>query len=133
MVIPLLLIAPLNAMATPPGWYANFVQNAPMPIDVKIPSANIIIKSAIWYLNTTEHNYHIKGIFVNTVPRASSAGVSILFFDNATGTRLDTGGGFNYDAPPSGVVANKIIKYDFTTGYNASNSIEFKTIVGEMS
>jgi hypothetical protein len=69
---------------------------------------------------------------VNTVPRASSVGVSILFFDNATGTRLATGGGFSL-SPYNGVAANAIIKYDFGTGYNASNTNEFKTIVGDMS
>jgi hypothetical protein len=87
-----------------------------MPIDVKIPSANITIKSAMWYLNTTDHNYHTKGIFVNKVPRASSAGASILFFHNATGTRLATGGGFNYDAPPSGSSCQQDYKIRFYHG-----------------
>lgn len=132
MVIPLLLIAPLNAMAQPQGYISGFVKGAPMPIDVKIHSANAIIKSAAWYLNATDHNYHIKGFVENTVPRAASLFMTLNFYDNATSVRLATGGDFSYE-PSSGVPANLTIPYDMSTGYNASDTHEFKTIDGTLS
>jgi hypothetical protein len=89
----------------PLGWFANFVQNAPMPIDVKIPS---------------------------TVAKPSSVGVSVMFFDNATGTPLASGGGFSL-SPLRGVATNTNIKSDFTTGYNASDTQEFQHVNGDMS
>jgi hypothetical protein len=131
VVIPLLSVAPLYTMALPQGWVSGFVKNAPMPIDVELQNANTIFRSATWYLNATDHNYHVKGFVENTVSRAGLVLVVLNFYDNATGTRLATGGSFSY-GPPSGVAANVTIPFDIDTGYNATDSHEFKTIDGDM-
>jgi hypothetical protein len=129
MIIPLLLIASL-AMAPPPqGWVSDLIKGAPMHTEVEIKNGNIIFQNATWYLNTTDHNYHVKGFVKNTVPRAALVLVTLDFFDNATGTRLATGGSFSY-APIGGVAANITIPFDINTGYNASDTKEFKTIKG---
>ena len=62
-----------------------------MPIDVESQNANTIFRSATWYLNATDHNYHVKGFVENTVSRAGLVLVVLNFYDNATGTRLATG------------------------------------------
>jgi hypothetical protein len=120
-----------DAIAQPQGWISGLVRNAPMSIDVKIHSANIIFQNATWYLNATDHNYHVKGFVENTVPRAALILVMLSFNDNATGTRLATGGSFSYE-PPGGVAANVTIPFDINTGYNASDAHEFQHIDGDM-
>ena len=141
LVVPIvvLLIIPLNAMAQPSpyaatqfGYIPGFVKNAPMPIDTKTASQNAIIKSALWYLNATVHNYHIKGFIENTVPSATRLSISINFWDDATGVRLAPSGDFTYE-PSGGVPANLTISYDMTTGYNASYTNVFKTVYGLLS
>jgi|SRR5713101_2670220 len=132
MVIPVLLIVPLNAMALPQGWISGFVKGAPMRIDVKVKSDNIIFESATWYLNATDRHFHVKGLVENIVPRVALVLVGLDFFDNATGTRLATGGSFSYE-PSSGVAANITVPFDMDTGYNASDTHEFQHIDGDMS
>jgi hypothetical protein len=132
-LIPLLLIIAPLAMAQPQGWISGFVKGAPpMPIDVELKNANVIFRSALWYLNATDDHFHVKGLVENTVPRAASVVVALNFHDNATGTTLATGGIFSY-GPPSGIAANVTIPFDINTGYNASSTNEFKTLGGDMA
>lgn len=107
------------------GWVSDLIKGAPMHTEVEVKNGNIIFQNATWYLN----NYHVKGFVKNTVPRAALVLVTLDFFDNATGTRLATGGSFSY-APIGGAAANITIPFDINTGYNASDSKEFKTIKG---
>jgi hypothetical protein len=96
MFIPVLLIASLAMAPLPQGWVSDLIKGAPMHTEVEVKNGNIIFQNATWYLNTTDHNYHVKGFVNNTVPRAALVLVTLNFFDNATGTRLATGGSFSY-------------------------------------
>jgi hypothetical protein len=129
LIVPSAMAQP---MAQPQGYISGFVKNAPMPIYVSLHSDNAIIKSATWYLNATDHNYHIKGFVENTVPRAAMLFMTLNFYDNATAVKLSTGGNFSYE-PSTGVPANLTIPYDMNTGYNASDTREFRTIDGTLS
>ena len=125
MFATVLLIVPLNAFAQP------VVRGAPFPIQVLVKPEKEL-SNMTWYLNTTDSHYHIKGLVKNMLPETTDGiDIGINFNDRTTGAYLHSDKGSNGELIPSGGIApGAILPFDLDTGYNASQTNQFKYIEG---
>ena len=116
-ILSLLTLATTHSMA----------QTIPIQIEINPDSNDVAFANISFYLNATDHHYHLKGLVKNILPENTDIIiVSVSFSDRATGSSLHSASDDIDRSLTGGIAPNVILPFDIDTGYNASQAYQFQ-------
>jgi hypothetical protein len=108
----------------------SMAQTAPtMPIEINPYTKDMAFANLMFYLNSTDNHYHLKGLVKNILPESrDSMSIMINFQDQSTGTSLHTV--FYHHGP---IDSNAITAFDVDTGYNTTQAYQFRYMKAQIT
>jgi hypothetical protein len=102
-------------------------QAIPLPMEINPNDNDVSFANISFYLNATDHHYHLKGLVKNILPENTDMIiVSVSFSDRATGSSLHSASDTIDRSSTGGIAPNAILPFDIDTGYNATQTYQFQ-------